>query len=207
MPKRGKLVTETRQVPLPSAEAQKIVERGEAEHEYPYPQIDARYGTEHILGAREEARAGIQDESRDDGNCQGPTKAHYRLRPLHRRAGVTPRIFHVGFREARDHTDPLSQVQRTQHHHTFRRYRCSCKVDLESRGFPWLRSFFFSGSCSVHRRSPMKPVPMATCSPASFPADPAGILHAERLTDGVAAIEGDDWQVDLVSYRSIRRYA
>ena len=34
-----------------------------------------------------------------------------------------------------------------------------------------------------------------------LPRQPAGILHPERLTDGVAAIEGDDWQVDLVSYR------
>lgn len=32
-----------------------------------------------------------------------------------------------------------------------------------------------------------------------LPLRPAGILHAERLTDGIAASEGDDWQVDLVA--------
>jgi hypothetical protein len=32
-----------------------------------------------------------------------------------------------------------------------------------------------------------------------LPAQPAGILRAERLTDGVSAIEGEDWQVDLVA--------
>ena len=32
-----------------------------------------------------------------------------------------------------------------------------------------------------------------------LPSVPAGVLHAERFTDGIAAIEGDDWQVDLVA--------
>jgi hypothetical protein len=32
-----------------------------------------------------------------------------------------------------------------------------------------------------------------------LPAESTGILHPERLTDGVAAIEGEDWQVDLVA--------
>ena len=34
---------------------------------------------------------------------------------------------------------------------------------------------------------------------SKLPSEPAGILHAERLTDGVAAIDGDDWQIDLVA--------
>jgi hypothetical protein len=34
---------------------------------------------------------------------------------------------------------------------------------------------------------------------ARLPSEPAELLHAERLTDGVAAIEGDDWQIDLVA--------
>src|SRR5688572_9178172 len=32
-----------------------------------------------------------------------------------------------------------------------------------------------------------------------LPRQPGGVLHPERLTDGVAAIEGDDWQVDLAA--------
>ncbi|HEY6616664.1 MAG TPA: hypothetical protein VIZ32_19160, partial [Vicinamibacterales bacterium] len=32
-----------------------------------------------------------------------------------------------------------------------------------------------------------------------LPRQPDGVLHPERLTDGVAAIEGDDWQVDLAA--------
>src|SRR5688572_3895767 len=32
-----------------------------------------------------------------------------------------------------------------------------------------------------------------------LPRQPGGVLHAERLTDGVAAVEGDDWQVDLAA--------
>ncbi len=32
-----------------------------------------------------------------------------------------------------------------------------------------------------------------------LPVRPAGVLHPERLTDGVAALEGDDWQIDLVA--------
>jgi hypothetical protein len=33
----------------------------------------------------------------------------------------------------------------------------------------------------------------------ALPERPAGVLHPERLTDGVAALEGDDWQVELVA--------
>jgi hypothetical protein len=33
----------------------------------------------------------------------------------------------------------------------------------------------------------------------ALPTRPAGVLHPERLTDGVAALEGDDWQVALVA--------
>lgn len=33
----------------------------------------------------------------------------------------------------------------------------------------------------------------------ALPARPAAVLHPERLTDGIAALEGDDWQVDLVA--------
>jgi hypothetical protein len=32
-----------------------------------------------------------------------------------------------------------------------------------------------------------------------LPREPGGVLHPERLTDGVAAVEGDDWQVDLAA--------
>src|SRR4029453_16163321 len=39
----------------------------------------------------------------------------------------------------------------------------------------------------------------------ALPARPAGVLHPERLTDAVAALEGDDWQVELVA--TVRRDA
>jgi hypothetical protein len=32
-----------------------------------------------------------------------------------------------------------------------------------------------------------------------LPRQPGGVLHPQRLTDGIAAIEGDDWQVDLAA--------
>ena len=41
------------------------------------------------------------------------------------------------------------------------------------------------------------------CAPGNLlasrlPRETSGVLHAERLSDDVAAIEGDDWQTDLV---------
>jgi hypothetical protein len=105
MAQRRDDVTQAREIPLPSAEAQRIIQQREAEYQHPYPRIDAGYGTEHIVSTGEQARAGIQDERRKDGYRQGSTEVHHQLLAASSLdKGATSRVTPVDLRRARDHT-------------------------------------------------------------------------------------------------------